>query len=390
MTLIKNNIYWVGSLDFDIKTFDIVMHTDYGTTYNSYIVKGNEKIALVESVKDKFFDDHISKINEICNVDNIDYIIINHTEPDHTGSIKKILELNPNITVVGSSFALRFLEQITNFKFNTMVVKDGDELSLGDKTLKFISVPFLHWPDTIYTYAIEEEILFTCDSFGCHFASEKLFNDEITEDFSEPYKYYFDCIIGPFKDFMQKALDKISNINISTICTGHGPILRKDIDKYIQLYREWSTVEKYNDVVIAYVSSYGFTKEIAEHISKAMQKTPFNPILMDLETANQDEVLEKILHSKGLLVGSPTIADDALPPILNLLTNLNPNINKGLVTGVFGSYGWNGAGITNTETRLKSLRFKMPLDALKIQLKPSILELEQAEEFALNFTNYLQ
>ncbi|MFI3230583.1 MAG: FprA family A-type flavoprotein [bacterium] len=390
--LVKDDIYWVGALDFDIKTFDIVMHTDFGTTYNSYVVKGSEKIALIETAKLKFFDEYISRLNSVCDVKDIDYIIVNHTEPDHSGSIEKLLELNPDITLVGSPFAIRFVGQIINKDFNSITVKEGDELSLGNKTFKFLHVPFLHWPDTMYSYLIEDKTLFTCDSFGAHYCCEEVFNDcldldsdeKLKADVLEAYKYYFDCIMGPFKDQMQKALAKIDKLEIDIICPGHGLVLRKDLDKYIDLYREWSRVSKINKIVVVYVSSYGYTKELAEEIASGI-KDAGEVILYDLEQANLDNVLVDLEDAKGLLIGSPTIADDALPPIWGLLTSLNPNINKGLVAGVFGSYGWNGLGITNVEDRLKNLRFKMPIEALKVQLKASGDELEKAFSFGEDF-----
>lgn len=393
--LVKDGIHWVGALDFNIKTFDVVMHTEHGTTYNSYIVKGSEKTVLVETAKSKFFDEHLSRISSVCDIKEIDYILVNHTEPDHTGSIEKLLELNPNITIVGSPFAIRFVGQIINKPFNSIAVKEGDELSLGDKTLKFLHVPFLHWPDTIYTYLIEDKVLFTCDSFGSHYCNDKVFNDCIDShdekkqaDIDKSYKYYFDCIMGPFKEYIQKALVKVNSLEIDIICPGHGLVLRKDLDKYIDLYDKWSKNEKVDKIVIVYVSSYGFTKQLAEFIADGIGNT-CEVLLYNLETANLEEVLDNISNAKGLLIGSPTIADDTLPPIWNLLTNLNANLHKGLIAGVFGSYGWNGSGIINVETRLKNLRFNTPIEPLKIQLKPSSDELKQAFDFGKNFSEVI-
>lgn len=387
---VKDDIFWVGALDFDIRTFDVVMYTEYGTTYNSYVVKGNEKTALIETAKDKFFDEYIERVNDITEVSKIDYIIVNHTEPDHSGSIGKLLEINPDITVVGSAFAIKFVGAIVNQEFKSLIVKEGDTIDLGGKTLSFINAPFLHWPDSMYTYIKEDKILFTCDSFGCHYCDEKVFNDKIEDDFIDAYKYYFDCIMGPFKEFVQKALNKIENLEIETICPGHGPVLRTDIEKYVNLYKEWSKNDKLDNVVICYVSSYGYTKALAEQVFKGVSESGLNPILYNLETDDKDKVLANISSAKGLLIGSPTIADDTLPPVWQILTSLNANIHKGLNVGVFGSYGWNGAGITNVEGRFKQLKFNMPIESLKIQLKPSEEQLEQAFEFGKQFSNAIK
>ncbi len=163
---VKDDIFWVGALDFDIRTFDVVMYTEYGTTYNSYVVKVSEKTAIIEAAKGKFFDEYLERLNTITSPEKIDYLVVNHTEPDHTGAIEKLLDINPNMTIIGSAFAIKFLKEITNKDFKSQVVKEGEEISLGNKTLTFLSVPFLHWPDSMYTYIKEDKTLFTCDSFG--------------------------------------------------------------------------------------------------------------------------------------------------------------------------------------------------------------------------------
>ena len=387
---VKEDIYWVGALDFDIRTFDVVMYTEYGTTYNSYVVKGNDKVALIETSKDKFFDEYIERVKDITDVEKIDYIIVNHTEPDHSGSVKMLLDINPNITVVGSAFAIKFLKEIANTDFKSLIVKDGDTIDLGGKTLSFIYAPYLHWPDSMYTYIQEDKTLFTCDSFGCHYCDEKVFNDKIEGDFYDAYKYYFHCIMGPFKDYVKKALSKIENLEIETICPGHGPVLRTDIEKYVNLYKEWCKNEKTDEVVVAFVSSYGYTKALAEEVAKGVSDGGLQPKIFNLETANKDEVMASISTAKGLLIGSPTIADDALPPVWEVLISLNPNIHKGLNAGVFGSFGWNGAGIVNVENRFKQLKFNIPVESLKIPLKPSEEQMQQAIDFGKKFAEQIK
>lgn len=387
---VKDDIFWVGALDYKIRTFDVIMHTDYGTTYNSYIVKGSEKTAIIEAAKDKFYNEHIERIKTVTEPEKIDYLIVDHTEPDHTGAIEMFLNINPDITIVGTVSAIKFLKEITNKNFKNIIVKDGDTLNLGNKTLKFILAPFLHWPDSMYTYLEEDNILFTCDSFGCHYCDDKVFNDQIEGDFLDSYKYYFDCIMGPFKEFVLKALDKIKDLKIDVICPGHGPILRKDIEKYTDLYRQWSENEKTDKVVIGYVSAYGYTKKIAEKISEGVKAAGFEAKLFDLETEDKYNVLREIYTSKGLLLGSPTIVADALPPVWEILIRLNSVVNKGLTAGAFGSYGWSGEAIANIEQRLGQLKFKMPLSGLKILFNPSESQSNEAFEFGKKFAQSIK
>lgn len=198
---LNDSLYWTGVLDKDLRVFDIIMYTEFGTTYNSYVLKGSEKTALFESAKAKFFDDYLETLTQITPIEDIEYIIVDHTEPDHAGSVEKLLEINPTIKVVGSATAITFLQHIVNRDFYSVVVDDGDTLSLGDKTIRFYSVPSLHWPDTIYSYIEEDGVLVTCDSFGSHYAHDGILRSTVTdyEGYMRATKYYFDNILGPFK-----------------------------------------------------------------------------------------------------------------------------------------------------------------------------------------------
>ena len=370
----KENIYYVGALDKDLRVFDIVMYTDYGTTYNSYLVKGSEKTALFETVKAKFFDEHLEKIRSVCDPADIDYIVVNHTEPDHSGSVEKLLEYAPNATVLGTQTAITFMKEIINKPFRHQVVTEKDTVDLGGMTLTFISVPMLHWPDSMYTYIPERKALFTCDSFGCHYADDRIFNDQITGDFTDAYKYYFDNIIGPYKNpHMLNALKKISGLDIEFIGNGHGPVIRTDIQKYLDMYREWSTPVK-NDkksVAIAYVSSYGYTRTLAESIAQGLKESGIHEVnLFDLVTDDKAKAAAAIASADAFLLGSPTILGDALPPVWEMLLGVNPVIHKGKPAGAFGSYAWSGEGVPNLISRMEQLKLSVPVPGLRIRLKP--------------------
>lgn len=396
---VSDDLYWVGALDPNLKVFDIIMETKFGTSYNSYLLKGTEGIAIFETVKDRFFDEYIEKIKSIVDPEKIDYIVVDHTEPDHSGSVGKLLKYAPNATVVGSGQAITYLKEIVNEPFKNKVVKDGDVLSLGNKTIRFISAPCLHWPDTIYSYVEEEKVLLTCDSFGAHYSSDKVFRHDLEsekdEEYLEAYKFYYDMIISPFKIFVLNALEKIKDLDIEYICPGHGMILDgKFIDEYKALYKEWSTEipRPVPSIVLGYVSAYDYTDQLAKKIIEGINSTNkgYELLVYDLSTANLDDVIKEIGQAKALLVGSPTILADALPPVLKLLYNLNPQINKGLYASCFGSYGWSGEGIKNMEQRLLQLKCKMPVEPLKVRFKPSEEQLQQAFEFGVNFVNSIK
>ncbi|QZY54692.1 FAD-dependent oxidoreductase [Crassaminicella profunda] len=388
---LNKDIHWVGSLDPDLRVFDIIMHTEFGTSYNSYIVKGSEKTALIETVKIKFFDAFLEKIKEVTPIESIDYIIVDHTEPDHVGSIEKLLTLAPHAKIVGSATAITFLKEITNKNFESIIVNPKETLTLGNKTLRFINAPFLHWPDSIYTYVEEDHTLFTCDSFGAHYSFDPILNEKITKkvDYHKALKYYYDMIMGPFKSYVLKALDQIKNLKIDMICPGHGPVLNHEPEKIIELYKEWSTENTPNSkktIVIPYVSAYGYTEEIAKKITEGIKQAgDINVLLYDMVYADPNEVLSEIYWADGLLFGSPTINGDALKPIWDLLTSLSPIVHGGKIVSAFGSYGWSGEGVPNIVGRLKTLRMKVFEKGLKIRFKPSENNLKDALSFGINF-----
>ena len=391
---ITENLFWVGALDPNLRIFDIIMETKFGTSYNSYLLKGSQGIALFETVKEKFFDEHLEKIRLITNLEDINYIVVNHTEPDHAGSVEKLLEYAPNATVVGSSLAIKYLSEIINKPFNSKVVKDGETLSLGDKTLKFISAPQLHWPDTMYSYVVEDETLITCDSFGAHYCDDRILKSSIEEDkeddYVEAYNYYFRMIMGPFKPFMLKAMDKIKDLKLNYICPGHGLVLDKsNIEKFMNLYREWCqpTKREKQSIVIPYVTAYGYTETIAQAIKNGIESANFDvDILMyDLVTADMNEVLKEINECSGLLIGSPTLLADTLPQIWTILSSLNPVIHRGLPASCFGSYGWSGEALKNITERYKQLKLNVVSEPLGIIFKASEENLETAFNFGLDF-----
>lgn len=389
---IKKDINWVGSLDPNLRIFDIIMYTPYGTTYNSYVVKGSEKVAVFETVKDRTFEQYIERLKDLdIAINDIDYIIVDHTEPDHAGSVAKILDLAPKAKVVGSSCAINFLKEIANKPFEYIEVKDGDTLSLGNKTLRFINAPFLHWPDTIYTYLEEDKMLFTCDSFGSHYCSEGIFNDSIEsqKDYEDALEYYYNMIMGPFKPYVLKAIDKIRKLDIEIICPGHGPVLKDNPWKIVDIYEKWSTPTppKSNipNITICYVSAYGYTESAAMKIVEGLKsKGDFNVNLYDVIHHDINEILDKISKSQGVIFGTPTINGDALKPIWDILVSLNPLVHGGKVASAFGSYGWSGEGVPNVMDRLRQLRMNT-IEPLQFKFKPNDCDFNSAYVYGVDF-----
>lgn len=386
---LKKGVFWNGVYDRDLRVFDIIMETEFGTTYNAYTVKGSEKTAVIESAKQKFEAEYMQNLQEVTSIDKIDYIIVNHTEPDHSGSIEKLLEMNPDIEIIGTTAAIRFVGAILNKPFKSRVVKDGEEISLGDKTLRFIMAPNLHWPDTMFTYIPEDKVLFTCDSFGAHYGTETVLRSGVKDEegYMRAAKYYFDMILGPFKSYMQKAIEKVKALDLDLICTGHGPVLDSKIDELIATYETWSKRENPNPnktVVIPYVSAYGYTKAMAESIAKGIKSEGVDVLLVHLVDDDCSGLADALLYADGILLGSPTMLGDALKPIYDLTTSMLPAIHGGKQAAAFGSYGWSGEAVDNLTQRLKQLKMKTS-DGIKVQFKPSEEDLQNCEAFGREF-----
>jgi NADH oxidase (H2O-forming) len=387
---IKPGISWIGALDPDIVTFDIVMETRFGTTYNSYYINA-EKKTIIETVKDKFRDLYLKKLSQVTDPSEIEYIVFNHTEPDHSGSLKNLLKLAPKATVVGSGQALNYLREMIGETFKSLKVKDGDIIDLGNKTLRIIGAPNLHWPDTIYTYLEEDKLLFTCDSFGAHFCHEEIFDDKVG-DFNEAFIHYFNVILKPFSKFMLNAIEKIRALEIDIICTGHGPVLRSDWKRYVDLTESMAskyleeTINKNNRVLIAFISAYGYTGEMANKVAEGLKKAGDIEVeLIDIENIPAGDLEAKVIRSNALIIGSPTINQNTLLPVYRLFSIINPIRDKGKLAAAFGSYGWSGEAVKLIEDHLKNLKFEIALEGLSGKFYPANDKAEKYVQFGKTF-----
>lgn len=398
MNIIKENVFYTGTLNPNLRVFDVIMRTDYGTSYNSYIVKGSEQTALIETSHDTFSDYLADNIKEILDDRKIDYLILNHTEPDHSGGVNKIIDMFPDITIVLSPAASVYIKNITgreNLKLR--IVKDKDRIDLGGKTLEFINAPFLHWPDSMFTWLAEDKILFSCDFLGCHYCEPQITDQRIVynDKYWDAFAYYYKCIFGPFAPYVISGLDKIKDLDIDCVCTSHGPILTKqgNLPKAMQLYREWATSKPkaYKMIPIFYATAYGNTQKLAQAIAQGIESVlpdaqvdSYNIIEHDMGT------LAALLNeSDAFLIGALTINREVVPPVSVLLSHIDAvNIPKRPVA-VFSSYGWSGEGIPHVEERLRSLKLNVFDKNYKVCFVPTEQELKDAVAFGAEFANSL-
>ena len=387
---VTNSVKWIGILDPGLVTFDIVMETKYGTTYNSYFIDAGKK-TIVETVKEKFHETYIDKIKSVCDPKEIEYIVANHTEPDHSGSLKHLVQIAPNATVIGSQQALNYLNEMIGEPFKQQAVKGGDIIDLGNKKLHVIGAPNLHWPDSIYTYLEEDKVLFTCDSFGAHYCQNEMF-DDLVNNYDDAFYYYYDVILKPFSKFMLKAIEKIQPLDIDVICPGHGPILRSTWKDKVALSKKLSeeylaSIDPSNkNILITYVSAYGYTKEMAESIGKVISnESDFNVDIVDIEHIQLGELEEKIVKANALLVGSPTINQNTLLPVYKMFALINPLRDRTKPAAVFGSYGWSGEAVQMIESQLKTLKLNVVLEGLPIRFYPHNEKMDSLKEFARRY-----
>ncbi|MEA3352533.1 MAG: FprA family A-type flavoprotein [Campylobacterota bacterium] len=387
---IKKDLFYIGVSDQDIRTFDIIMKTANGTTYNSYLLKTDEGIIIFDTVKEEFEEEFFEKIESVCKYEEIKYIIMHHLEPDHSGALSKLTQKVPDALVLISPMAQPMLKAITgqdSMHFET--VWTNKELILGGKTIKFLSTPNLHWPETMSSYLVEDKILFSGDVFGSHYYDPRLF-DDLVGDFDYAFKYYYDHIMRPFKSDVLNALKLYEKEDIDMICNLHGPVIRKNPSRFIEKYKKWSTkstrLHGKKIVSIFYVTSYKNTQDMAKSIYDGIESNE-NLIanIYDLTALDEQNMLTILEESTGILIGAPTINGDAPKPVWDLLSCMMLLEKKGKFGGCFGSYGWSGEAVEMINSRLKDLKFRVPLAPQKVKLIPTKIELLNCLDFGLEF-----
>lgn len=387
---ITKDIHWVGVLNATLRAFDVVFQPRFGTTYNSYLIRA-DKPAIIDCVHEKFAQEYLEKLRSLINLKDICYIVVNHTEMDHTGALSLLLQETPNAQILSTKTAALFLKNILHMDMKGKTVEDGECVSLGNKQLQFIHAPYWHWPDTMFTYLQEDRVLFPCDGFATHFCDERLFNDRV-DDFTEDFRYYFEHVMGPFRKKILEAIEKIKGLDIRLIAPSHGPILRTDPWKYIHAYKDWSMVRKdpYKKLVLVfYASMYGNTKKMAEAVAKGAATVHTEVKLFDAASISLESVRCEMEATDGILIGSSTINGDALKPlwdIINVMFSVNVKLKK---CATFGAYGWSGEATRLLEERLKGLKLTIVQPPIKVLLIPTEEDLKRCSIFGYDFATSL-
>jgi len=385
---IMKDIYWVGAVDWNVRTFHgHTYNTNRGTTYNAYLIL-DEKIALVDTVLGTFSSEMIERIGQIIAPEEIDYIIANHVETDHSGALPEILKLCPKAKVFGSEKCKEGLYRHYYGNWDFQTVKTGDKLKLGKRTLTFIEAPMIHWPDSMFTYCPEEALLMPNDAFGQHYATSERFDDEVDQAvlMDEAAKYYGN-ILWPLGPVILKKIEEVKKLNIplKVIAPSHGIIWRKDPAKIINAYVSWAKNETKPKVVVVYETMWGATEKMARKIVEGITAAGISIKLFDVALSDRTEVIKEMLDAQGFIFGSSTHDNNMLPAIAGFLEFLKGLKPKNRIAAVFGSYGWAGGAAKEIEDVLKVAGLEIIQPSLTVKYVPDEEEAKRCYEFGNEF-----
>jgi anaerobic nitric oxide reductase flavorubredoxin len=381
-TNLAEGITWVGVVDWNIRDFH-GYETRRGTTYNAYLIE-DEKTALIDTVKHVFSGELIQKIREFTDLEKIDYLVINHVEMDHSSSLPIIAKEATNATIIASQRGKDAIIEHYGQDFNIQTVKTGDELKLGKRTLRFVEAPMLHWPDSMFTYVVEDKILMPNDAFGQHFASIERFDDEVdTHVLIEEATTYYANILMPFAPLIKRKIQEViqMGIPIKMIAPSHGIIWRSDPSKIIKAYLDWSAPISKNKVVIVYDTMWDSTEKMARAIAEGAASKEVEVKFLKLRAANRTEAMTEILDAKAVVVGSPTLNNGMFPTLGSFLTYATGLRPKDKLWGFFGSYGWGGGAVKNMVEMAKKAGFEVYEATVEVKYVPDDKDLKKCFEF---------
>jgi len=378
---VAEGVYWVGAVDWSIRDFHGYV-TRHGTTYNAYLVKG-DKVALVDTVKADFSAELLAKVKEMTPPERIDYVVVNHVEPDHSGALPLVMSVAKNARVIATGAGVNgLIRHYHREDWPLSVAKTGDELPLGGKTLSFIEAPMLHWPDSMFTYVKEDGLLLPNDAFGQHLATSQRFDDEVG-DVMGPAAEYYANILMPLSTQVTRIIEKLKGmgLRINTIAPSHGVIWRKDPARIIQAYLEWSEGRSRSKAIVVFDSMWGSTEKMAHAIAEGIASRGVEAKLFHLRRDDINEVLSEALDAKAIIIGSSTLNNGSLPAVAGFLAYLKGLRPKGKTTAVFGSYGWGGGAIRAIEAECKAMGLEALADALAVKYVPDQDELQMCVEY---------
>ncbi len=364
---LSEDIYYLGCNDRKTNLFENIWPIPYGVAYNSYLIV-DEKIALVDTIERGFIDDYFDKIDEIIGDRKIDYLIINHMEPDHSGALKAIMQKYPDIILVGNKKTFDFIHSFYFDPTNILQVHDNHKLELGKHTINFQMIPMVHWPETMVSFEEKTGILFSGDAFGSYGTLDGgIFDDEVNLEFYEEESMrYFTNIVGKYCPHTQRAIKKLKSLDIKMIAATHGPIWRTDLDWILSRYNKWSSYDLETGVVILYGSMYGNTQKMAEVIARQIAERGIKNIrIYDASKMHPSYIISDLFKYKGFIVGSPAYNNALFPNVQTVLSTIEHMAPKNHYLGIFGNYLWSGGGVKNLKTFAEKIKWELVYDPIE-------------------------
>ncbi|MEY1638222.1 FprA family A-type flavoprotein [Tenuifilum osseticum] len=381
---VVGKVHWIGVNDRRKRLFENIWPLDRGVSYNSYLI-ADDKTALIDTIEDRAAGNYIERIKALLNGRTLDYLIINHMEPDHSGEIKEIFEQFKGVKLVGNAKTFKMVEAYWGINENLIQVDDGDTLDLGFHKLKFVMTPWVHWPETMMTFDQTEQILFSGDAFGSFGALDGgIFDDEINFDFFEDeMRRYYSNIVGKYSNMVQKAFAKLKDVPVKVIAPTHGPVWRSNPNKVIELYDRWSRYEAEEGVVIIFASMYGNTEAIADYIGRKVAENGIKNIrIHDVSRTHISHLINEIWKYRGLVLGSCAYNSEMFPLMEQLTRELTHMGIKNKKLALFGSYSWNGGGVKNLLKFAEEAKLELVAEPAEIYGKPNAEKLLQFDLLA--------
>ena len=389
---IKDGIFWLGANDRETDLFENIWPLPKGVAYNSYVVRG-EKTALIDTVKTVNGPPFLSRLRELVSPDDkLDYLVINHIEPDHSGILRVVREIWPDVTIVGNKKTIEFLKFLHQVEDNVQVVDDGDELDLGGRKLRFSLVPMVHWPETMVTYDVKTGVLFSGDAFGSFGTLDGgLFDDQIDVDEAESEMLrYYSNIVGRYSMMVEKALDKLADLDIKVICPSHGPVWRSDPAKVIARYRRWSSYEAERGAVICYGSMYANSRRMMEAVAEGLGQGGEKRILIhDVSRSHPSYMLRDAWRLQAIILGAPAYDTKLYPPMAHLVDYFDRKGLKNRLLGIFGSYGWSGGGVSALKEFSERCKWDLVDPVVEARFSPDMDHLAQCRTLGKNVARHL-
>lgn len=391
---IKNNVHWVGKIDWELRKFHGDEYSTHrGSSYNSYLIK-EEKVALIDTVWTPFAIEYVENLKQQIDLEKINFVVACHAENDHSGALPELMRHIPDVPIYCSKNGVKSLQGLYHQDWNFQVVKTGDRLSLGSKELIFVEAPMLHWPDSMFAYLTGDEILFSNDGFGQHYASEHMFNDLVDQNelMDECIKYYAN-ILTPFSPMVTRKINEVLSLNLplDMICTSHGIIWRDNPAQIVEQYLKWADNYQENQITLLYDTMWDSTRIMAEQIARGIREADptITVKLFNLAKTDKNDVITEIFKSKAILIGSPTVNNCILVAVAGLIEEIKGLKFKNKKASAFGSYGWSGEAVTIIGERLTESGFALVDEGLRLTWAPNEESKKRCREYGLDFVHKL-